>query len=237
MRRKSLPQEPETNHRNFFKFNPRSITHLVAESPSAGGKATFKGKCKIGAFSYVGMGSAVASASIGRYCSIAPGVTIGPAEHRIDQFSTHPFASGYKGPFSECDEYKDIAATPVGKASKQTVIGNDVWIGQNAVIRQGVKVGDGAVIAAQAVVSKDVAPYTIVGGVPAKQIRMRFSEDVIARMLKLKWWEYDLAPLKGKIDFNCVEAALDMLERMSEAGNLMRATPYSKIIGRDVIAG
>ncbi|MDE6773391.1 MAG: CatB-related O-acetyltransferase, partial [Treponemataceae bacterium] len=75
-----------------------------------------------------------------------------------------------------------------------TVVGNDVWIGQNVTIMPGIRIGDGAIIGARAVVTKDVPPYTIVGGVPAKPIRKRFSDDVIEKLLKLKWW--DLPPEK-----------------------------------------
>ena len=80
------------------------------------------------------------------------------------------------------------------------VIGNDVWIGYEAVILAGVTVGDGAVIGARAVVTKDVPPYTIVGGVPAKPIRKRFSEDLIAALLELRWWDWPEERLKANLD-------------------------------------
>lgn len=88
----------------------------------------------------------------------------------------------------------------VGSAVVAIVIGNDVWIGYEAVILAGVTVGDGAVIGARAVVTKDVPPYTIVGGVPAKPIRKRFSEDLIAALLELRWWDWPEERLKANLD-------------------------------------
>lgn len=79
------------------------------------------------------------------------------------------------------------------------IIGNDVWIGYEAVILAGVTVGDGAIIGARAVVTKDVPPYTIVGGVPAKTIRKRFSDDVISKLLKMKWWDWPEETIKRHI--------------------------------------
>ena len=80
---------------------------------------------------------------------------------------------------------------------KKTIIGNDVWIGQRVVVKSGCRIGDGAVVGAGAVVTKDVPPYAIVGGVPAKVIRMRFSEDIIERLKEIKWWDYSDDRLKA----------------------------------------
>lgn len=226
-------RQEDDNRGSFFKFNPKMISRLAAESPSAGAKATFKGNCSIGAFSYVGMDSTVTAADIGRYCSIAPGVVIGPSEHPIDYFSTHPFASGLNGPFNDSDDYQDIAADRRKVAMPRTVIGSDVWIGQNVVIRRGVTVGHGAVIGAQAFVGKDVEPYAIVGGVPARFIRWRFDEEIRKRMLAVKWWEYDLKPLKSKVDFKKPAKALDLIEAMIAGGELRPFTPKIAVIGKD----
>lgn len=92
------------------------------------------------------------------------------------------------------------------------VIGNDVWIGYEALIMADVHIGDGAVIGARAVVTKDVPPYTIVGGVPAREIRKRFAPDVIARLLELKWWDWPMAKIRKELpslmngDCNCLQA-------------------------------
>lgn len=90
------------------------------------------------------------------------------------------------------------------------VIGNDVWIGYEAVIMAGVTIGDGAIIGARAVVTKDVPPYTIVGGVPARDIRRRFSDDVIARLLELKWWDWPAEQIQRNIK-NIQAGRLDLL--------------------------
>lgn len=125
---------------------------------------------------------------IGKYCSIACGARFlfNSANHTMRSLSTYPFPLFY-------DEWEHGMRVDKAWDNKgDIVIGNDVWIGYEAVIMAGVTIGDGAIIGTRAVVTKDVPPYTIVGGVPAKPIRKRFSEDVIERLLSLKWW--DLSP-------------------------------------------
>jgi virginiamycin A acetyltransferase len=125
---------------------------------------------------------------IGKYCSIACGAKFmfTSANHRMESLSTYPFPIF----FEEWGlNVKDV--TQAWDNHGDIVIGNDVWIGYEAVIMQGVNIGDGAVIGTRAVVTKDVAPYSIVGGVPAKEIRKRFSVDVIAKLIETKWWNWD----------------------------------------------
>ena len=124
---------------------------------------------------------------IGRFCSIACGARFlfNSANHRLSSLSTYPFPIF----FEEWGlDVKDITKAWDNKGD--IVIGNDVWIGYEAVILAGVTVGDGAVIGTRAVVTKDVPPYTIVGGVPAKPIRERFSRDIIDSLLRIKWWDW-----------------------------------------------
>lgn len=124
---------------------------------------------------------------IGKFCSIACGAKFlfNSANHTLHSLSTYPFPLF----FEEWGlDKKNVADSWDNKGD--IVIGNDVWIGYEAVILAGVTVGDGAVIGTRAVVTKDVPPYTIVGGVPAKPIRKRFSEDVIAQLSELKWWDW-----------------------------------------------
>ena len=107
------------------------------------------------------------------------------ANHTLSSLSTYPFPIF----FEEGDlDIKDITKAWDNKGN--IVVGNDVWIGYEAVILAGVTIGDGAIIGARAVVTKDVPPYTIVGGVPAKPIRKRFNEETIDTLLKLKWWDW-----------------------------------------------
>lgn len=132
---------------------------------------------------------------IGRFCSVACGAKFlfTSANHSLSSLSTYPFPIFY-------DEWnldgKNV--TDAWDNKGDIVIGNDVWIGFEAVIMSGVTIGDGAIIASRAVVTKDVPPYTIVGGVPAKQIRKRFDDATISKLEKIRWWnwEYD------KIDRN-----------------------------------
>ncbi len=124
---------------------------------------------------------------IGKFCSIACGARFifNSANHSLSSLSTYPFPIF----FEEWNlDGKDIKNAWDNKGD--IVIGNDVWIGYEAVILAGVTIGDGAVIGTRAVVTKDVPPYTIVGGVPAKPIRKRFAQEAIDALLKMKWWDW-----------------------------------------------
>ncbi len=163
----------------------------------------------IGAYTYIGPGGEVCGAKIGRFCSIAPRVIIGPSEHPTDWISSHPFQFGRSRKFKfweEASEFK-FRKHPVKPAA---VIGNDVWIGDGAVIMRGVKVGDGAVIAANAVVTKDVPAYAIVGGVPAHILRFRFDEDTIARLKATPWWNFKI--WSSHPDYRHIEFILSAIE-------------------------
>lgn len=122
---------------------------------------------------------------IGKYCSISDEVTIFlGGNHRADWVSTFPFA-GYPHLWSNAAEVTDYNVS-----RGDVVIGNDVWIGYGAAIMSGVTIGDGAVIGAYALVTKDVAPYAIVGGNPAKEIRKRFDDETVAKLLGIRWWNW-----------------------------------------------
>jgi len=119
---------------------------------------------------------------IGKYCSIARGVTIHlGSEHRPDWATTYPFNIYWP-------DGRHIKGHPLSKGD--VVIGNDVWVATEALILSGVTIGDGAIIGARAVVSRDVAPYTIVAGNPAKLIRARFDPQTVARFTEIKWWDW-----------------------------------------------
>lgn len=137
---------------------------------------------KMDRYSFCGYDCEIVNAEIGAFCSIANNVKIGGARHPIEWVSTSPvFYSGsdsVKKKFSTFDRDED----------KHTIIGNDVWIGANAIIIQGVKIGNGAVIGAGSIVTKDVGDYEIVAGNPAKVIRKRFSDNIIQGLLDSKWW-------------------------------------------------
>lgn len=122
---------------------------------------------------------------IGKFCQIATGVRfiMNGGNHQLTGFSTFPFAA-FGG------EWADVPLVPESKGD--TVIGNDVWIGNSATIMPGIHIGDGAIIASNAVVTKHVEPYSIVGGNPSKLIRHRFDEQTIQALLKLQWWNWNI---------------------------------------------
>ena len=124
---------------------------------------------------------------IGKFCSIACGARFlfNSANHTISSVSTYPFPLFFEEWELDC---KNVTASWDNKGD--IVIGNDVWIGYEAVILAGVTIGDGAIIGTRALVTKDVPPFTIVGGVPAKPIRKRFSEEIISSLLEIKWWDW-----------------------------------------------
>lgn len=135
---------------------------------------------------------------IGKFCSIACGAKFlfNSANHTVKSLSTYPFPIF----FEEWGlDVKDITSAWDNKGD--IVIGNDVWIGYEAVIMSGVTIGDGAIIGTRALVTNDVPPYTIVGGVPAKQIRKRFPEKTISELLKLKWWDWTFKKISQNMEF------------------------------------
>lgn len=140
---------------------------------------------RIGAYSYIQAGSRIFNCEIGRFCSIASGVTIAPGIHDMSRISTHPIFVQKSTPLPKVYAAMDYIIT-----HKKVQIGNDVWIGEKAVILDGVYVGNGAVIASGAIVAKDVEPYSVVGGVPARHIKYRFDEQTIAILQESQWWNY-----------------------------------------------
>jgi len=134
--------------------------------------------CEIGDYTYIGNNCFLTKTIIGRYTSIGNNVTIGPGEHKLDRISTSAF-------FAKKDNYEELT-------EKDCIIGNDVWIGVDSIIRRGVKVGEGAIIGANSFVNKDVPDFSIVAGSPAKFIRYRFDESTIEKIKNSKWWEHDL---------------------------------------------
>lgn len=135
---------------------------------------------------------------IGKFCSIACGTKFlfNCANHTLKSLSTYTFPLFY-----EEWELEKSNITTAWDNKGDIVIGNDVWIGYEAVIMAGVHIGDGAIIAAHAVVTKDVPPYTIVGGIPAKEIRKRFNAEVIQHLLKLKWWDWPIGKIRQYLPY------------------------------------
>ena len=133
---------------------------------------------------------------IGRFCAIARGVRfiMNGANHRMSGFSTYPFNIFGGG-------WERVTPTPEQLPFRgDTVVGNDVWLGYEAMVMPGVKIGDGAIVAARSVVTADVEPYTIVGGNPARALRRRFPDDVIAALLEIRWWDWPVERITRNLE-------------------------------------
>lgn len=145
-------------------------------------------RTRIGRYSYVARDALVANARIGAFCSIGPEVLIGLGRHPARCFvSTHP---AFYVPQNAST--LSLVAESRFPETATTVVGNDVWLGARAMLMDGVRVGDGAIVGAGAVVTRDVPPYVIVGGAPARPIGRRFDDDIIRFLLELRWWDRDL---------------------------------------------
>ena len=140
----------------------------------------------LGNYSYTGPFDMIFHCKIGKFVSISYGVTIGAPEHNYHLLTTHPFI--YNDEYDLLDK-RDLVRND--KFDKPLVIGNDVWIGCNATILRGVSIGDGAVIGANSLVNKDVPPYAIVAGCPARIVKYRFEKEMIDKLLQLEWWNWD----------------------------------------------
>jgi len=184
-------------------------------------KTKFSANSFIGRYSYIGKGTVFGDVRVGRYCSIADNFSIISGDHPLDHLTTHPFPYSNEL-FGDTEEYRDIdakknRATPV--PANPLVIGNDVWIGHRATILGKVKnIGNGAVIGAGAVVTRDVPPYAIVGGNPARILKYRFNENTIRELEALRWWDLPLPKIKH-LDFGDITSCIDALKRIrKEAG-------------------
>lgn len=181
----------------FFKKNI-SLLSLVDMDSKISDKAVISRGCKlknvdIDDYSYISKGVDINNCSIGKFCSIAPNVKIGFGAHPTNFVSTSPLF------YTDNNVFKHSFCNNPNlgfEEFRHTKIGNDVWIGLNAIILDGVIIGNGAIIGAGAVVTKNVQEYSIVGGVPAKMIKNRFEDTLIDDLKEIKWWDYNKNDLK-----------------------------------------
>lgn len=160
----------------------------------------------LGDYSYLAGDAQIIYSEIGKFCSIASHVRINPGNHPMDRVTQHHMTyRRVEYGFGDTDD----EAFFEWRREHKCVIGHDVWIGHAAIVMPGVSIGTGAVIGSGAVVTKDVAPYTIAVGVPARPIRKRFSDEVIAQLLRIEWWNWDRAQLEaGFADFSDLDGFL-----------------------------
>ncbi len=194
--------------------------------------ADIRNRVKIGRYTYINNGTTIFyNTKIGRFCSIGKKCEIGTVDHPIDWLSTSSMQYNIKEHFdykSDCSNFKELHYNQI----EGCTIGNDVWIGSLVVVKSGVTIGDGAIIGANSIVVKDVPPYAIVGGVPAKLIRYRFDKATIKKLLELKWWERSLDELSG-VTFNNVHKAIEELSR-DKIKKRDRLKPIKKIIPKSI---
>jgi chloramphenicol O-acetyltransferase type B len=190
--------EPHTKL-GWTRFGPRCTlqTRSNVFNSTIEGRTTFQPGCEVdqvtvGAFSYVAREAVLNQTDVGRFCSIGPRSYLGAGEHPVDRISTSP---AFYSTRNQCGE--SFATVDTFEERKRITIGHDVWIGAHVFVRDGVTIGNGAIIAAGAVVTKDIPPFAIAGGVPAKIIRFRFSENVIAALQSLAWWNWPLEKLRA----------------------------------------
>lgn len=152
---------------------------------------------KLDHYSYTGQFCILQNTEVGRFSNIAAMVRIGPTDHPMERPTLHHFT--YRRIMYGLAEQDDQAFLD-WRRSQKTYIGHDTWIGHGAIIMPGVKIGNGAVVGSGAIVTKDVDPYTIVIGVPAKPIKKRFSEEIIAKLEEIKWWNWSYETIKERLD-------------------------------------
>lgn len=162
-----------------------------------------------GDYSYCDRNADIANATIGKFANIASSTRIGATDHPLDTAACHHFL--YRSA-SYWDDIEDDAAFFEKRRARRAYIGHDTWIGHGAMIKPEVTLGDGAVVAAGAIVTRDVAPYTIVAGTPAKPLRLRQPEGIARRLIALAWWDWSHDALRAALpDFRTLpaEAFLD----------------------------
>ncbi|GAA5204818.1 CatB-related O-acetyltransferase [Microbacterium jejuense] len=188
----------------------------------------------LGAFSIIRYGAQIGGVRIGRFSAIGANLVCAQPEHPLEHVGTssvflkeYPWARGGEG-------YYDVPPSGARLVNTPVSIGNDVWIGRDVYVRGGVTIGDGAIVAARSVVTRDVPPYTIVAGTPARVIRPRFADDIVAALLELEWWNLDPSWM-AEVDQSDIRACVDFLtERRGQISELRPRAVVFTDTGYDV---
>ena len=201
--RKCLSLKKFKDNSIMVSFSTDYNQSTIFEGYNRIGRRTVLSNSRIGFATYIGSDCILPCCDIGKYCSIAYNVKVEVSTHPTQSFvSIHPAfystrkQSGFS--FVKKQKFEEVITLPNHKYCK---IGNDVWIGNNVTILGGLTIGDGACIAAGAIVTKDVEPYSIVGGIPARHIKYRFSKEQIDKLKKIKWWDRSFVWIKEHAEY------------------------------------
>ncbi len=217
---------------NFYKILSLKNRKIIIENNVSINKTRFSiynRICKnsqvndalFGCFSYIGWNCILNNIEVGSFTSIGPYTEIIYGTHPVNFVSTHPvfYSMRKQCGISFADKQLFQEFNYVGKSNKSAIIGSDVWIGYGVKIIEGVTINDGAVVLAGAVVTKDVEPYSIVGGVPAKHIKFRFDLETIEILKKSKWWERDMEWIRDNVSsFLSIESFIALIKEKTEHG-------------------
>ena len=199
------------------------------------GKTTISCDIEIGGYTYIRSGIIKSCNNIGNYCSIGPNIRIGENNHPLDWLSTSGITYGksrfmFYEPFKKNHQvHEDCKVNRKSMTSTKgpVLIEHDVWIGSDCKIMRGVTIGTGAVIAAGAVVTKNVEPYAIVAGIPAKVIKYRFEKDIIDELIELKWWNYDIT--STGINFSDIRNSINQIKKLKKENKLKKLDSFISI--------